>query len=128
MHTRDLLKLLIYPIIVGVVLLLGQLVMERYKTTRKVSAIIEGPFAFSNIHELFDQAKISLKVEWRPKAKPSPEPEKPRDPRAPSGVLSLGIGLELDINELQIYKVTIRNTGNSPIRDLPIRLVFGERE
>ena len=125
MHGRDLLKGLVYPITVGIILLFGQFIFERYKTTRKVSAVIEGPFSFSQIHELFADAKISLSVVWWGKQSTSSEPLKPADPRVPSAP-RLGIGVQMDLDQLQIYKVTIRNSGNSPIKDLPIRLVFEE--
>ncbi|MGH7769310.1 MAG: hypothetical protein ACREQP_17840 [Candidatus Binatia bacterium] len=32
--------------------------------------------------------------------------------------------MQMNIDDLQVYKVTIRNTGNSPIKELPIRFVF----
>lgn len=130
MDRQDVLRQIAFPIsvgiMIGIVVALIGLGVDSYKTSRKVTAIIEGPFSFSNIHELFDNAQISIDVVWWGKNKPKAnfEPEKLRDLRAPSGVGKLGVGVKMDVNELQIYKVTVRNTGSSPIKELPVRLVF----
>jgi hypothetical protein len=109
---------------VGLVIVLAQFLIDRYKTIRKVSATIEGPFAFAQIHELFDKAKISFRFQWEGKTVPSPEPPKPPRPRAPASPSGFGLTMEVKVDDLQVYKATIRNTGNSPVKDLPIRFVF----
>jgi hypothetical protein len=124
MSKRDWLQVLIAPIIVGIVIAVVGFGIDRYKSSRKVSAVIEGPFGFAQIQELFDTAKISFKIEVTGKSFPDLTPKKPVDPRAPSAPTGLGVNVEVNVDDLQLYKVTITNTGNSPIRDLPIRFVF----
>ena len=124
MNKHDYLKLLAFPIIVGIVIAVISFGIDWYKTSRKVTVIIEGPFSFANIQELLGNAQINVVWWGKDKPKPNPEPEKPRDPRAPAAVGKLGVGVEMNLNELQIYKVTVRNTGSSPLKELPVRLVF----
>jgi hypothetical protein len=123
MNKQDFLKLLAFPIIVGIVIAVIGLGIDWYKTSRKVTVIIEGPFSFANIQELLGDAQINVTWWGKDKPKPNPEPEQPRDPRVPAAP-KLGIGVEMKLNELQIYKVTVRNTGSSPLKELPVRLVF----
>jgi hypothetical protein len=124
MNKRDFLKLLAFPIIVGIVIAVIGLGIDWYKTSRKVTVIVEGPFSFANLQELLGNAQVNVTWWGKDTPKPNPEPEKPRDPRAPAAVGKLGIGVEVNLNELQIYKVTVRNTGASPLKELPVRLVF----
>jgi len=121
---RDLLKLLAFPIVVGLVIVLAQFAIERYKTTRKASVIIEGPFAFAQIYELFDKAKFSFEFEYEGQTIPNPEPQQPAKPGTLASPTGLKVTQRVKVNELQVYKITIRNTGNSPLRNLPVRLVF----
>jgi hypothetical protein len=89
MHVRDLVKLIAFPIIVGLVIVAAQFLIERYKTTRKASATVEGPFAFTQIYELFDKVKVSFQFEWEGKSIPNPEPQqavKPGGLPAPTGL------------------------------------------
>jgi hypothetical protein len=52
---------------------------------------------------LFDNAQIAIVAWWgKNKPKANTEPEKPRDPRGPSGVGKLGVSVKMDVNELQI--------------------------
>jgi hypothetical protein len=115
---------LVLPIIVGLVIVAAQFLVDNYKTTREVSAIIEGPFAFSQIHDLLDKAKLSVNVFWDGKQKPNSTEEQKPVPGTPAAPPRLGVRVEVDVNRLQIYKVTIRNTGNTAIRDLTVRFVF----
>jgi hypothetical protein len=123
MNKDGFLKQLSIPIIVVIVTAAIGLGIDWYKTSRKVTIIIEGPFSFANLQELLGNAQVNVTWWGKDKPKPNPEPEKPRDPRVPA-VPKLGIGVEMNLNELQIYKVTVRNTGSSPLKELPVRLVF----
>lgn len=131
MRTQDWVRLIAFPIIVGIVIVSVQFTIDRYKTTRTVSAVIEGPFAFAQIHELFEKADISINFTFRRKPedlvqeqKKSSRPAQSSNPRALRAPTNLTAGVEMKVDDLHLYKVTIKNTGNSPIRDLPIRLVF----
>jgi hypothetical protein len=138
--TKDLAKLVVFPLVVGLLLIVAQFVLERYKTTRKVTAVIEGPFAFAQIHELFDKAQISIQFEFGSK-KETPQNEstskletkgtspiqgeKSATKAPPASPSSMSLSMKIaDINDLQLYRVTIRNTGTASIRDLPVRLVL----
>ena len=124
MRQQNWVRLLAFPIIVGIVIAVVQFTIDRYKTMRKVSAVIEGPFAFAQIHDLFDKANISFNFSFGGKREDLAQKPQPPNPRAPAAPQNLSLSIEAKAEDLHVYKVTIRNTGNSPIRDLPIRLLF----
>ena len=124
--------LLVLPIVVGIVLVGSQFAIDTYKEKKKnITATIEGPFNIVKIHELFKKADLSYELRYNFETTPTAptsqqqatkalETNRPSPPSNFSGFASV------TFKDLFIYRITIQNTGDLPIRNLPIRFVFND--
>ena len=112
------------PILVGVVIQVATSLYNQYQSRRQILAVVEGPFPLDELRDLFSSLKIEVgNKDESQKVSPSKVTAPPKG--APTGTFGpLSLSLEFPVSDLHIYRVTIRNTGSSPIRDLPVRLVF----
>ncbi len=128
--TRWIRDLLILPIVVGVVLVFFQLAVDIYRTKEKVVSIsVEGPFPLFEISELVKKSKIKFRFDYtyptdeEPAAieKKAPLPSMPNEPAPATGVK---IRATTEMDDPQVYRVIVTNSGGLPIKELPISLVF----
>ena len=132
--------LLVIPILVGGVIHVATKLYDQYQSRRQILAVVEGPFPLEQLSDL----GLKIRVEYGKTSSLEPAPKVPPPvpaesqkaapaqatvpPKAPTGLLptlaSVTVHVEVPVADLHIYRVTIRNTGSLPIRDLPVRVVF----
>jgi hypothetical protein len=128
---------LIVPILVGIlvgsILLVIQSATEWFgKNDKLVLISVDGPFALIHVNDLFKEFNISTKFiydvgkisEDYKKTENKKTKYNPNDLSPPGPPRMTGVFQEVDAGDPQIYRVLIKNTGELPIRDLPVRLVF----
>lgn len=120
---------LILPIVVGIVLLIVQGVNEYIKERKDLSIVVEGPLDFLTINKLIDSSYANLSLVFSTRATFEPPSEtKPfsSDNRLPApAITAIEARFEVNVNDLRIYRVVLKNSGNMPLKDVPLRLIFG---
>jgi hypothetical protein len=97
-----------------------------------LSIVVEGPLDFLTINKLIDSSEANLTlvfsqrftIEPSSKTKPSLSGNRLSAPSAPV-ITSIEKEFEVNVNDLRIYRVVLKNSGSVPLKDVPLRLIFG---
>lgn len=131
-RSRWIRDLLILPIVVGFVLGLGHLAVDIYRAKEKaISISVEGPFPLLEITELVKKSKLKFMFEYTYPTAEEPgaiqrKAPAPSTPNVPAPATGLKIRATTEVEDPQVYRVILTNSGDLPIREFPISLVFEE--
>jgi len=132
----------ILPIVVGIILSLFQLIVSNIQNRKSLFIGVEGPFDLVSISNLLDKSKVrlSFSLEYRMQSKKfnlesnefnadkvveESSQKKDKIPPKPPRLKSFEqYWVVKNVKDIQLYRVSILNTGQIPLINLPVTVVF----